>query len=302
MNSSRPAGEGRSLTLPYNPPYLWDELLAFWAGRAIDGVERVQEGSYTRTVRLRSQDGLLREGWFRVENLVPDQALRLSFHPDLEPVLSQIEFKVRHMFDLDMDPADLVEALSSMNTIRQGLFVPGARVPGAFSPFEMSVRAILGQQITVKAARTLAGRLALTYGDPIETGLEGLTRHFPTEQTILDLGEAIADRLGPLGLTGRRSLTIRALADLILSDRLDLLSYEDAEVKLKELQKIPGIGPWTAHYIAMRSMKWPDAFPGTDYGVKKLLEPRSQKEIDALAESWRPWRAYAVINIWNALK
>lgn len=300
MTDYRPAPEAGSLVLPYRPPYLWDKLLAFWAGRAIDGVEIVREGSYWRTIQLRNREGLLLKGWLKVENDADAAALRLTFSPELIPVRSQIESKARQAFDLDMDPASLVGPLSSMNAIKEGLFVPGARVPGAFTPFEMSVRAILGQQITVKAARTLAGRLARTYGDPVDTGLEGLTHLFPSPQRILDLGEDIADQLGPLGLTGRRSVTIGALAELILSNRIDLLSCENAESKLKELQKIPGIGPWTAHYIAMRSMKWPDAFPGTDYGVKKVLEPRSQKEIEALAESWRPWRAYAVINIWNS--
>lgn len=281
--------------LAYQPPYRWQRLLDFWAGRAIDGVEQVVGGVYFRTVKIKEA------GWIRVEHHPEKQALSLTVPEALIPDLPLLEARVRHMFDLDADPAEIDRHLSSMNEIQEGLFHPGTRVPGSYDSFEMCVRAILGQQITVKAARTIASRLAADLGEAVDAGMEGLDRLFPSPVTIAGLEEGVADRLGPLGVTGRRSLTIQKLAELHLAESMDFFSDRDIESKMKTLLAIPGIGPWTAQYIAMRTFKWPDAFPGTDYGVKKALEPRSQKEIDKLAENWRPYRAYATVNIWNSL-
>lgn len=297
------AGRDPSLvfTLSYQAPYLWDKLLDFWAGRAILGVERVSQGRYYRTVRLEGPPGEERTGWFSLENDPDHDRLRVTLAPGLADRREVLETRIRHMFDLDSDPGVIARQLVPMNQIRPGLFIPGTRVPGAYDPFEMGVRAILGQQITVRAAQTLAGRLAAALGQPLETPIPGLTHSFPSAGQLIDLGEDITDHLGVLGVTGRRSLTILALARLIQSGDMDLSSDLAIEAKMERLLAIPGIGPWTAHYLAMRVMRWPDAFPGTDYGVKKALAPRSQKEIEALAENWRPWRAYAVAGIWNSL-
>ncbi|HZK28755.1 MAG TPA: AlkA N-terminal domain-containing protein [Clostridia bacterium] len=290
-----------SLTLPYRPPYLWDQFITFFDARTIEGVETVWEGAYYRTVRLMTREGQPVTGWLKVEHEEAGHAIRLTLSQPLLPVLSEIVARIQRMFDLDSDPEEIHDHLSKMNDIKRGLCVLGTRVPGSFDPFEMSVRAVLGQQITVKAARTLAGRLAQTFGIPIQTDVDGLTHTFPSPERIVGLEGSIADQLGPLGVTGRRSHTILALAQIIESETMDFASCADAELKVKELMKISGIGPWTAHYIAMRTFKWPDAFPCADYGIKKALAPRTQKEIEVLAGKWRPWRAYATVNLWNSL-
>jgi AraC family transcriptional regulator of adaptative response / DNA-3-methyladenine glycosylase II len=178
---------------------------------------------------------------------------------------------------------------------------PGTRLPGSFDVFEMCVRAILGQQITVKAAGTLAARMAATLGTPINTQIQGLTHTFPAATDILALSPPIEDSLGPLGITGARARTIAALAQAITGSRLDLSLAAQPEEQLQALCDLPGIGPWTANYIVMRALGWPDAFLETDYGVKKSLEPLTPKEIARLAQQWRPWRSYATINLWNSL-
>ncbi len=285
--------------LPYRPPYQWDRLLDFLAGRAIDGVEVIRNHAYWRVVREKTNEGQALTGWIRVANHPAGNHLRITLPENLLPVLSQIECKISRMFDIDCDPQAIYDQLQSMNEIKAGLCVPGTRVPGAYDVFEMCVRAILGQQITVKAARTLASRLATSFGEPVETGMEGLTCAFPHIRSILDLGDAVSDTLGPLGVMGQRSRTIFALAELIGEGGLEPGRPKEAESMIEALIKVKGVGPWTAQYLAMRALKWPDAFPATDYGVKKVLEPRTQKEIKILSDTWRPWRAYATINIWN---
>lgn len=298
--NQRGPGSSLEFTLPYQPPFLWDRLLEFWAGRAILGVEVVSQGRYARTVRLETGEGQVLTGWFSLENDPAHDRVRVWASPSLQGQQAFLEARVRHMFDLGSDPLAIAQKLESMNEIQEGLFFAGTRVPGSYDPFEMAVRAILGQQITVKAAQTLAGRLASQLGHPVQTPVPGLTHSFPSPSQVMALGPGIADYLGPLGVTGRRSQTIGALAALIQSGEMDFLSDSDIHAKMKRLMDIPGIGPWTAHYMAMRAMRWSDAFPGSDYGVKKVLAPRSQKEIHELAEAWRPWRAYAVAGIWNS--
>jgi AraC family transcriptional regulator of adaptative response / DNA-3-methyladenine glycosylase II len=163
------------------------------------------------------------------------------------------------------------------------------------------VRAVLGQQITVKAARTLVGRFAKTFGAPLETNVEGLTHTFPAPEKTLSLGENIGDYLGPIGITSRRAKTILELARAIVYKTIDLNFSTQPEKEIERLKEIPGIGEWTAQYIAMRAMGWPDAFPHTDYGIKKALAPHTPKEILTLAEKWRPYRSYAAISLWNSL-
>jgi AraC family transcriptional regulator of adaptative response / DNA-3-methyladenine glycosylase II len=174
-------------------------------------------------------------------------------------------------------------------------------LPGSFDVFEMCVRAILGQQITVKAAGTLAARITAALGTPIDTQIHGLTHTFPAVSDILALNSSVEAKLGSLGVTGARSRTIAALAQAISDSRLDLSLAAQPEEQLKALCDLPGIGPWTANYIVMRGLGWPDAFLETDYGVKKALEPLTPKEIARLAQQWRPWRSYATINLWNSL-
>ena len=228
-------------------------------------------------------------------------ALTVTVSSALLSALPHVLARVRDLFDLYCSPDAVYETLSVMNSARPGLCVPGVRLPGCFEPFEMAVRAVLGQQITVKAAATLAGRLAGTYGTPVETGMAGLTHTFPSAHDIAALPGDIADRLGPLGITRARANTILALAGKIMNGEIDFTLCVQPEAEMKKLMSIPGIGAWTAQYIAMRAMGWPDAFPHTDLGVKKALAPLSEGEILAMAEAWRPWRGYATIYLWNSL-
>lgn len=299
-NGARQAGEA-TVAVGYRPPYQWDGMLAFLAARAIPGVEAVVDGEYRRTVRLTTRDNHEIHGWLRVGHKPESHVLTVAFDPALLPVLPQVLCRIRHLFDLYCRPDAVSAALASLNGILPDLRIEGTRVPGCFDPFEMAVRAVLGQQITVKGARTLAARFAAGFGVRIETGIEGLTCVFPSAGEIARLSEPIGDHLGPLGVTGARAKTIRALASALAQGTIDFTPSADPEAEIEKLRAIPGIGQWTAHYIAMRAMGWTDAFPHTDYGVRKALAPRGEKEILALAEAWRPWRSYATVCLWNSL-
>lgn len=290
-----------TLALGYRPPYRWQQILGFLGDRAIPGVERIAGDEYLRTVRIVTSEQRHLYGWIKVGHRPDKHILTVTIDAALLSALPQVLARVRHLFDLSCDPGAVYETLAVMNQIRPGLCVPGTRLPGCFDPFEMTVRAVLGQQITVKAAGTLAARLAGTYGTPVETGITGLTHVFPSPDDILALDDPIADHLGPLGITGARAKTIQHLARIMKQDAVDFRHCAQPQAEINKLMDIPGIGAWTAQYIAMRAMGWPDAFPHTDYGVKKALSPRTPNEIFALAEAWRPWRSYATVNLWNAL-
>ncbi len=304
LRKQAPRGEKRcdvALALGYRPPYRWDEMLHFLAGRAITGVEVVEKGTYARTVRMLLADGKPVNGWIRVRNLPDKNVLTVTMSERLLPVLPQVLARVRHLFDLYCDPEAVFESLSPMNEIRPGLCVPGIRLPGCFDAFEMAVRAVLGQQITVKAACTLAARIVRAYGAPMETGVEGLTHAFPPPEALLALDGPLHNHLGPLGVTSSRADTIGELARLFARSEIDFGPCARPEAEMEKLLTVRGIGNWTAQYIAMRAMGWPDAFLETDAGVKKALAPRTPREMLRMAEAWRPWRSYATVNLWNIL-
>lgn len=290
-----------TLALGYRPPYHWDKMLEFLAGRAITGVELVKDGEYMRTVALQNAEGKYVYGWLRVGHQAKMHVLKITVSGSLLPVLPQVLARIRHLFDLYCDPEAVYETLQIMNDIRPGLCVSGTRVPGCFNAFEMAVRAVLGQQITVKAAGTLAARIVEAYGTPIQTEIEGLTHIFPAPADILALGGAIEEHLGVLGVIATRSRTIYALAQALVEGAIDLDIPAQPEEEMEKLMTISGIGSWTAQYIAMRAMEWPDAFLETDAGVKKALHPCTAKELLKMAEAWRPWRSYATVNLWNTL-
>lgn len=298
---AKKTGGDITLALGYRPPYDWDKILNFLAGRAITGTEVVKNGEYLRTVYLQSTKGKDLYGWVRVGHKPEKNALRVTVSESLLPVLPQVLARIKHLFDLYCDPDAVYETLQVMNKLQPGLCVLGTRVPGCFNALEMSVRAVLGQQITVKAASTLAARLVQAYGIPVQTGIDGLTHIFPTPEIILDMGAAITDKLGVLGVTSARSQTIYRLAQALDAGEIDFGLCHSPEEEMKKLLAIRGIGGWTAQYIAMRAMEWPDAFLETDAGVKKALPGYTAKELLALAEAWRPWRSYATFNLWNSL-
>ncbi len=290
-----------TLALGYRPPYPWDEMLRFLAGRAIIGVDMVKNGEYMRTAHMVTSENKHVFGWVRIGNLPKKNALSITVSETLLPVLPQVLARVRHLFDLYCDPDAIYETLQVMNDLRPGLCVLGTRLPGCFDAFEMAVRAVLGQQITVKAASTLAARIVAAYGTPVQPEMEGLTHVFPSPEDILSLEGAIESHLGSLGVIATRARTIYALAQAFKDGDVDFNLPAQPEEEIKKLMTIRGIGNWTAQYIAMRSMEWPDAFLETDAGVKNALPDYKPKELLQLAEAWRPWRSYATMNLWNTL-
>jgi AraC family transcriptional regulator of adaptative response / DNA-3-methyladenine glycosylase II len=292
---------GFTLSLGYRPPYRWDDMLRFLGGRAIEGVEAVRDGEYLRTARLVSAGNVEARGWIRVGDDPKVNALSVTMSESLLPSLPQVIARVKRLFDLNCDPGAVYERISSMNDIRPGLCVPGIRLPGCFDPFEASIRAVIGQQITVKAAGTLAARVAGEFGAPFRTGVSGLTRVFPFPEEMSGPGDSVRERLGRLGVFSSRSAAIVGLARAFGEGTIDFGACARPEEEMLKLTALPGIGKWTAQYIAMRSMGYTDAFPETDAGVRKSLHPRSPAEMLRMAERWRPWRGYATVSLWNSL-
>jgi AraC family transcriptional regulator of adaptative response / DNA-3-methyladenine glycosylase II len=278
-----------SFRLNYRPPLDWNRLLDFLAQRAIPHVETVKDGIYFRTVHVKRQ-GHEFAGYIQVSHERDKHLLLVRLSDGLMPVCAVVLERVKRLFDLDADPAAIDGALSELAAER-----PGLRVPGSFDGFEMAVRAVLGQQITVAGASTLAGRLVLRFGAPVATPLSTLTHLFPAPQR---LAEATVDQIGRLGITGQRARTLIALGQTVAKGELLLEPGGRVDEVIARLDKIPGIGEWTAQYIAMRALSWPDAFPHTDLVLRKALGARKPAEILERAEKWRPWRAYAALHLW----
>lgn len=297
-NQSSPSLSAGTITMlaGYRPPYLWDNLLAFLQRRAIMGVEAVDKGAYYRTVAL-AQGAEVYRGWVSVGHEPRKNALAITVAEALLPVFPKVWARLKHMFDLQSNPEEIYNKLQVMNEIKSGLAQLGTRLVGSFDAFEMSVRAILGQQVTVKAAQTLAGRLVTSLGQPIETPFSSLTHTFPGPEIF---EAAVASELGELGIIGTRARSICVLAAEIVRGNIDLSRKADPEEQMAKLLALPGFGEWTVNYIAMRGLGWPDAFPHTDYGVKTALQ-MAPKEALKLADKWRPWRSYATLNLWNSL-
>lgn len=288
------AGETSALLLSYRPPFDWDALLSFLRLRAIKGVESVDEFRYARTVRLGAHTG-----WVSVEHVPQKRALRVTFTHTLTPVLPALLRRLRNLFDLDAHPSVIAAHLEQDPLLCKSIRAfPGLRVPGAFDGFEMVMRAILGQQITVKAATTVGGRVASAFGEPVETPVEGLTHFAPLASRIAC---ATLDDIASLGIVSARSRTILAVAQACDRGELALEAATHPEEAIARLVSLPGIGEWTAHYIAMRALRWPDAFPKDDVVVKKNLGGVTAKEAEHLSQAWRPWRSYAVMHIWKSL-
>ena len=295
---SRTDGDAVQLSLGYRPPYRWDLMLKFLARRAIPGVEKVEEDRYARTIRLRSSGRDL-TGWVTVGNDAEHNRLAVTVSASLLPALPVVLDGIKNLFDLHCEPDTVARSLASMDESALGPYIPGIRVPGCFDAFETAVLAVLGQQVTVQAARTLAGRLVQALGSPVDTGIDGLTTTFPMVQELLNLDGSIEQHLGPLGIITARARAIHGLAAMMGSGTIDASCCPDPEVAVARFKEIPGIGAWTAGYIAMRCLGWPDAFLATDLEVRKALGTPSPGKILTLAERWKPWRAYAVMHLWN---
>jgi AraC family transcriptional regulator, regulatory protein of adaptative response / DNA-3-methyladenine glycosylase II len=281
------------LQLSYRPPYDWPGVLAFLAARALPGIEQVADGWYARTVRLGEA-----AGWIRV-TASPKHALLVELTHSLTPVLPALLSRVRALFDLDARPDVIARRLARDARLAAAVKAsPGLRVPGAFNGFEMGLRAIVGQQVTVKAATTVAGRLVEAFGESIATPLPGLHRLAPTPGRIARAG--VGD-IARHGIVAARARGIIALAQAQASGELCLDGgvHHDPEASIQRLAELPGVGPWTAHYIAMRALRWPDAFPKEDVAVRHRLGGVTAKEADVLSQAWRPWRSYAVMHLWR---
>jgi AraC family transcriptional regulator, regulatory protein of adaptative response / DNA-3-methyladenine glycosylase II len=282
------------LQLSYRPPYDWKGLLAFLSARALTGIEHVTDESYARTVQF----GKAR-GWIRVRQSKRHHALLLEFTHTLTPVLPTLLGRVRALFDLDARPDVIAKRLGKDAHLARAVKAnPGLRVPGAFSGFELGLRAILGQQVTVKAATTIACRFVEAFGDSIATPVPGLDRLTPSPARI---ARASIDDIARHGIVAARAKSIIALAKAEGSGEICLEggAQHNPDDSIRQLAKLPGIGPWTAHYIAMRAMRWPDAFPKEDIAVRNNLGGVSAKEAEALSQPWRPWRSYAVMHVWS---
>lgn len=287
----RSDAEVLTLRLSYRPPLDWPALLGWLRLRAIPGVEQVSDNRYRRSICLKQQTG-----WIEVSACDDQPVLRLSVHfPDLSQLMD-IVARVRRLFDLDAN-LDAIHACLAQDTVLAPMLKarPGLRLPGAWEPFEFAVRAVLGQQISVQAATTIAGRLVARCGTPMPTNGAELAWVFPDACAL-----AAADLSG-IGLTGKRMATLQALANALVAGELNLQVGQELDGFVARLCALPGIGDWTAHYIAMRALSEPDAFPAADLGLMKALGLTKPKDIRQRAEHWRPWRAYAAIHLWQSL-
>lgn len=289
------SGPMLKLSLAYRPPLAWDAMLRFLAARATPGVECVSGGKYYRTAAV----GDCR-GWLSAAPVAGRSLISVEISNSLVPALGAVLARLKNLFDLNARPDVIDGRLSSDRRFAPLVArLPGLRVPGAFSGFELAVRAVLGQQVSVSGATTLAGRLAEAFGEPIETPLGCLSRLAPVAERI---AAASRDELCRAGITSARADCLAAIARSVAEGELRLAPTPAPEAVVGRLLELPGIGQWTAQYIALRALRWPDAFPGGDLGIRKALDVQTAREATSAAEAWRPWRAYAAMHLWNSLE
>jgi AraC family transcriptional regulator, regulatory protein of adaptative response / DNA-3-methyladenine glycosylase II len=283
--------------LSFRPPYDWESMLSFLRHRAIEGVETVGDDAYARTVAI-DHRGTRHVGRVEVREVrevrgVPRRpALRVAVSPSLARAVPAVLSRVKHAFDLACDPALVAATLGPLADAH-----PGLRVPGTFDGFELAVRAIVGQQISVRAARTVLGRIASAFGEPLAVGQgDASLRLFPTALRIASLAP---EDLVRSGVTSARARALIGLAAAVASKHFRLEPESDVESTVAALIALPGIGAWTANYIAMRALRWPDAFLANDLVVLKALGETRPTRALRRSEAWRPWRSYAVIHLWR---
>jgi AraC family transcriptional regulator of adaptative response / DNA-3-methyladenine glycosylase II len=292
--SHRPdSGFSCTLALPYRPPYDWDRMLAFFQTRAIPGVEWVGGRTYHRTIRLSTTLGTI-----AVRHAPKGHALELDLGmTDSRELMTAVE-RVRRMFDLDANPRAIHRTLAQDPLLAERIReAPGVRLPGSWDPFETVVRAVVGQQISVKGAATQLGRIAGLAGTPYDEGGElPLTRLFPCADQLL------AADMASIGMPHKRKETLRQIAQHMVLGTLQLDAAGGLPRFVDTLTIIAGIGDWTANYVAMRALGEPDAFPASDLGIMKALQEGGKRltanQVTARAEAWRPWRAYAAVYLW----
>lgn len=280
------------LSCPYHPPYHWESFLKFLSLHLTKGIEAIYDQCYYRTVQ-----GDNYHGWLKVSHCHHRHSLEITLSAELEAVQNEILQQIKVMFDLDHDPKVIVAFFQDQpflfNIIKQ---YPGLRIPGSFNGFELAVRAILGQQISVKAATTLAGRIAAAFGTEIKTPWTDLTHLYPTASVIATLEEK---DLTCLGIIQTRACCIIRLAQEITTTTLNLDDKSDPESTIKHLITLPSIGDWTAHYIALRALKWNDAFLKSDLAIRQSLGGLSASKTEQMSLAWQPWRSYATLYLWQ---
>ncbi len=282
------------LRLAYRPPYDVEAMLGFHARRELRGVEQVEALALRRTVAW-SLRGEAIDGWLECRFVPEHHEVHVRTSANLAPALGALLQRVRQTLDLDADPARIDPVLARLPVPLRA----GTRLPGGMDGFETAVRIVLGQQVTVKAARTLVQRLVDRYGRAVATPFPALTHVFPDAAT---LAAADPETLGKLGIVRQRVRALQALAQAVAAGAITLHRGAAIEATMEALRALPGIGDWTAQLIAMRALAWPDAWPASDIGLMNALGTRDPKQVQALAEPWRPWRAYAVMRLWHHLE
>ena len=290
-------GNALVLRLGYRPPYDFDGVLDFLRTRALPGIEQVDAHTYARVFGPADTPGWLRlSAWPEGEH-----ALRLELHCPQPARLLPLVTRLRRMFDLDAEPRAIAATLGAGGVLAPLVRKrPGLRLPGGWDGFEIAVRAVLGQQVSVAAARTLAARIVERWGEPLAVpALPGLARLFPTPERLVD-----AD-LREIGVISARAETIRGIARALLDGRADFRAEQSLQEFVARWTALPGIGEWTASYMAMRALSHPDAFPAADLILRRAAAgdggELSTRALSAMAEAWRPWRAYAVMHLWRSV-
>ena len=295
--------QGMAIQLGYRPPYDITVMGSFLAQRQVNAIESIATTAdgmcASRTFSIKIGQ-ITHAGWLRAEFVPERHHVRLHVSDSLHGVLPMVIHRVRAWLDLDADPQAIHRVLHTRFPHSEGL-----RVPGTLDGFELAVRAVLGQQITVAAARTLAQRLVDAFSEPISTPIPELTRLFPSAAVLAHLS---GDALGQLGIVKQRQNAILALARAVADGQLHLHGGAQVRNTIEALKALPGIGDWTAQYIAMRALRWPDAFPAGDVALHKALGVHDAPNVrlatlaaEAASQSWKPWRSYAVLRAWAEL-
>lgn len=275
--------------LAYQPPYDWQWMTAFLGARALQGVEQQDGEFYQRTLSV-MHNGKRLSGWLRLRPLPEQNVVELEVSPSLEPVSGNVAQQVRRLLDLDAQPDVIARDLG-----RLAENSPGLRLPGCVNRFELTVRAILGQLVSVKMAATLATRLTEKWGEPVITPFPALTHLFPSPASVAQL---TVDDLRGIGVQAKRAACLIGIAQAVEAGRLPLDEMTDVQDGVKQLLAMPGIGSWTASYVAMRAWSAPDVFLGGDYLIKQRFPGMTPGKIARYAEVWTPWRTYATLHLW----
>jgi len=329
-----PSTDDLALTLDYRPPLHWPSLFDFLAARATPGAEHVGDGRYATTVRLSAaqladtplrgadddghsgssaptlsanelvghvaiemrQSGATGRRRSNAASARRDGELVVRISPSLVPALMPLLARLRDLLDLDANPDVIARHLSRARAIESTGALAGVRIPGTLDGFALAVRAILGQQVSVRGATTVMGRLVERFGDPYTGGPASLTRLMPTAACLARLRTS---DVATLGMPGARADAVLALARAVDAGDLVLAPGGDARHAIKALTALPGIGDWTAHYIAMRALRWPDAFPANDLVLRRAAGNLTARQLEKRAEPWSPWRAYAAMHLWR---